>query len=198
LSNKKNKSPVKPTRIKRKAPDTEEKQSPEPKSKAPVPEQGEDLPDIIEALTKAPSATSLFGEGEELPGPNPADLPSRLPVLAVRDIVVFNYMILPLFVGREKSIMAVDEALAGERYILILTQKDESVEDPGPDDLYMTGTVGMIMRMLKMPDGDARRSPQGPGPGTGPRQGEAVHQERPLPHGRAGTPDRAGSRRAFQ
>lgn len=161
MSRKKNKSPVKPTRIKRKAPDIEERKQPEPKSEAPEPDEGENLPDIIEALTKAPSATSLFGEGDELPGPNPADLPSTLPVLAVRDIVVFNYMILPLFVGREKSIMAVDEALAGERYILILTQKDESVEDPTPDDLHMTGTVGMIMRMLKMPDGRLKVLVQG-------------------------------------
>ena len=93
--------------------------------------------------------------------PNPADIPQVLPVLAVRDIVVFNYMILPLFVGREKSVQAVDEALAGDRYILILTQKDESVEDPNPDDLYMTGTVGMIMRMLKMPDGRLKVLVQG-------------------------------------
>ena len=94
-------------------------------------------------------------------GPNPADIPQNLPVLAVRDIVVFNYMILPLFVGRDKSVKAVDEALAGDRYILILTQKDEAVEDPDPDDLYMTGTVGMIMRMLKMPDGRLKVLVQG-------------------------------------
>jgi len=80
------------------------------------------------------------------------DIPKMLPVLPVRDIVVFNYMILPLFVGREKSVLAVDAALADDRYILILSQKDEKVDDPGPDEMYDTGTVAMIMRMLKMPD----------------------------------------------
>ncbi len=103
----------------------------------------------------------MFGDGEELPGASPTDIPQVLPVLAVRDIVVFNYMILPLFVGREKSVQAVDAALSGDRYILILTQKDEAVEDPDPDELYMTGTVGMIMRMLKMPDGRLKVLVQG-------------------------------------
>ena len=88
-------------------------------------------------------------------------IPGSMPVLPVRDIVVFNYMILPLFVGREKSVKAVDAALSGDRYILILSQKDESVDDPGPDDLYQVGTVGMIMRMLKMPDGRLKVLVQG-------------------------------------
>ena len=96
-------------------------------------------------------------------GPDQAklDIPAILPVLPVRDIVVFNYMILPLFVGREKSVAAVDAALNSNRYILILTQKDEKVDEPGPEDLYETGTVGMIMRMLKMPDGRLKVLVQG-------------------------------------
>ncbi len=169
MSKKKNKSPVKPARIRRKTPNTQQKKTPVRKpdaGKQPLPDPitpapGEDLPDLIDALTSGPGTTGLFGEGEDMPGPNPADIPQVLPVLAVRDIVVFNYMILPLFVGREKSVQAVDAALAGDRYILILTQKDESVEDPTPDDLYMTGTVGMIMRMLKMPDGRLKVLVQG-------------------------------------
>ncbi|EFL52484.1 ATP-dependent protease La [Solidesulfovibrio fructosivorans JJ]] len=92
---------------------------------------------------------------------NLPDIPAELPVLPVRDIVVFNYMILPLFVGREKSIQAVDAAINGSRYILILTQKDEKVDEPGEDDLYRVGTVGMIMRMLKMPDGRLKVLVQG-------------------------------------
>src|SRR6056297_1617716 len=59
-----------------------------------------------------------------------AEIPSRMPLLAVRDIVVFNYMILPLFVGRDKSIKAVEAALNDKRYLLINTQKDEKNEDP--------------------------------------------------------------------
>jgi ATP-dependent Lon protease len=90
-----------------------------------------------------------------------AEIPTTMPLLAVRDIVVFNYMILPLFVGREKSVQAVDAALNGSRYIFISTQKDESVDDPTPDDLYQTGTVAMIMRMLKMPDGRLKVLVQG-------------------------------------
>ncbi|UZP69212.1 endopeptidase La [Desulfovibrio mangrovi] len=89
------------------------------------------------------------------------EFPSELPVLPVRDIVVFNYMILPLFVGREKSVQAVDAALNGSRYLMITTQKDESTEDPKPDDLHQTGTVVMIMRMLKMPDGRLKVLVQG-------------------------------------
>ena len=89
------------------------------------------------------------------------DIPTTMPVLPVRDIVVFNYMILPLFVGREKSVKAVDAALSGDRYILILSQKDETIDDPKAGDMYQVGTVGMIMRMLKMPDGRLKVLVQG-------------------------------------
>ncbi len=111
-------------------------------------------------------------ENKELRGENPdtanadsaaqeAEIPTTMPLLAVRDIVVFNFMILPLFVGREKSVQAVDAALNSNRYILICTQKDEGIDDPGPDDLYEIGTVAMIMRMLKMPDGRLKVLVQG-------------------------------------
>ena len=161
MSKKKKNSPIRPAPIRRKKTDVIKDKSTGKTSKSRSPEKGEDLPDIIEALTSAAGVPPLFGDGEDMGGPNPADIPQKLPVLAVRDIVVFNYMILPLFVGRDKSVKAVDEALAGDRYILILTQKDEAVEDPDPDDLYMTGTVGMIMRMLKMPDGRLKVLVQG-------------------------------------
>ena len=161
MSRKKNKSPIKPGRVRRKSPDDRPEERPA-RDKAPeAPKAGEDLPDIIEALTGTTGPAGLFGDGDDMTGPAPSDIPQELPVLAVRDIVVFNYMILPLFVGRDKSVQAVDAALSGDRYILILTQKDESVEDPTPDDLYTTGTVGMIMRMLKMPDGRLKVLVQG-------------------------------------
>ena len=89
------------------------------------------------------------------------DIPLEVPVLPVRDIVVFNYMILPLFVGRDKSVEAVEAALGSHRYILILTQEDEGVDDPAPEDLYRVGAVAMIMRMLKMPDGKLKVLVQG-------------------------------------
>ena len=164
MSKKKSKSPIKPGRIRRKKPEIHEQNQPEKTPEAdetPTPGADEDLPDIIEALTGTTGPAGLFADGDDMETPNPADIPHTLPVLAVRDIVVFNYMILPLFVGRDKSIQAVDAALSGDRYILILTQKDESVEDPGPEELYATGTVGMIMRMLKMPDGRLKVLVQG-------------------------------------
>ena len=88
-------------------------------------------------------------------------IPDSLPVLPVRDIVVFPYMIIPLFVGREISIKAIDEALSTNRMILLLTQKDLSIENPKMTDLYSVGTVGMIMRMLKLPDGRVKILVQG-------------------------------------
>ena len=81
------------------------------------------------------------------------EIPTILPLLPVRDIVIFPYMTLPLFVGREGSIASVEEALARDRHIFLATQKDPSVEEPKVEDLYRTGTVAMIMRMLKLPDG---------------------------------------------
>ncbi len=89
------------------------------------------------------------------------EIPDTLPVLPVRDIVVFPYMIIPLFVGREISIKAIDTALSSNRMILLLTQKDLSVEAPVTADLYSVGTVGMIMRMLKLPDGRVKILVQG-------------------------------------
>lgn len=80
-------------------------------------------------------------------------IPDRLPVLPVRDIVVFNDMVLPLFVGREKSVKAVDKAMKKEQLVLLLTQKDPLVESPGSRDLYRVGTICRILRVLKIPDG---------------------------------------------
>jgi ATP-dependent Lon protease len=88
-------------------------------------------------------------------------IPDTLPILPVRDIVVFPYMIIPLFVGREISIKAIENALNGNRMILLLTQKDLSIETPEVKDLYTVGTVGMIMRMLKLPDGRVKILVQG-------------------------------------
>lgn len=91
------------------------------------------------------------------------NIPPILPVLPVRDVVVFNYMILPLFIGREKSVKAVEDAIAHGRKLLVCAQKEESIEDPSPDDLYRVGTVAHIMRVLKMPDGRIKILVQGVG-----------------------------------
>jgi ATP-dependent Lon protease len=82
----------------------------------------------------------------------PIEIPSLLPLLPVRDIVVYSYMFLPLFVGRESSIAAVEEAMKKNRLILLATQKNPAEDNPTPDDIYPVGTVAMIMRKLKLPD----------------------------------------------
>lgn len=88
-------------------------------------------------------------------------MPVTIPLLPVRDVVIYPHMIVPLFVGREKSIRAVDESLSRDRLILLTAQKDAEAEDPSVEEIYTVGTVGMIMRMLKMPDGRVKILVQG-------------------------------------
>ena len=78
-------------------------------------------------------------------------IPEVLPVLPLRDIVVYPYVILPLSVSREKSIKAVDTALVENRMILLLTQRQVEMDEPGPEDLHRVGTAALIMRVLKLP-----------------------------------------------
>lgn len=88
-------------------------------------------------------------------------VPKELPILMLRDIVVFPYMVIPLFVGREKSKNAIDQSLSTDRMILLLTQKNMEIEEPKKRDVYEVGTVALIMRMLKLPDGRMRILAQG-------------------------------------
>ena len=76
-----------------------------------------------------------------------------IPVLPLRDVVVYPHMVIPLFVGREKSILALEAAMADNKKILLLAQKNAEVDDPGQDDLYQIGTLSTILQMLKLPDG---------------------------------------------
>ncbi len=85
--------------------------------------------------------------------PIDADAQGVLPVLPLRDIVVFPHMIVPLFVGREKSVHALDEVMQSGKQILLLAQKDADKDDPSAEDLYDVGTVGSILQLLKLPDG---------------------------------------------
>ena len=90
------------------------------------------------------------------------EIPSSLPMLPVRDIVVFPYMIIPLFVGRDSSIRSVEESLArSDRLILLSSQKEIGDEHPSPEGIYKTGTIAMIMRMRKLPDGRIKILTQG-------------------------------------
>ncbi|MDH5429536.1 MAG: endopeptidase La, partial [Nitrospirota bacterium] len=88
----------------------------------------------------------------DLVTPSIEHIPDELPLLPVRDIVIFPYMVLPLFVGRDLSIKAIEAALASDRLIFLATQKNQEVEQPNSEDLHGMGTVGVIMRMLKLPD----------------------------------------------
>ena len=91
----------------------------------------------------------------------PLAIPEELPVLPLRDLVVFPYMVLPLFVVRERSAAAVEDALAGDRLVLLVAQRDPEIEDPEPDDLHPVGTVAMVMRILRMADGRMKVLVQG-------------------------------------
>jgi len=92
---------------------------------------------------------------------NLENIPTTLPMMPVRDIVVFTDMLLPLFVGRKKSIKAVEESIEYDRYIFLTTQKDSELEKPTFEDLYAVGTIGRIQKMIKLPDGRIKALVQG-------------------------------------
>ncbi len=79
-----------------------------------------------------------------------------MPVLPLRDIVVFPHMIVPLFVGREKSVRALEEVMSKDKQILLIAQQDASIDDPDTDDVYTIGTVATVMQLLKLPDGTVK------------------------------------------
>jgi len=89
------------------------------------------------------------------------EIPENIPLLPIRDVVIYPYMILPLFVGRGLSIKAVDEALNKDRYIFLAAQKDSTIEEPAEDQIYTVGTVAMVIRMLKLPVGRVKILVQG-------------------------------------
>jgi ATP-dependent Lon protease len=88
-------------------------------------------------------------------------IPDILPLMPVRDVVIFTDMLLPLFVGREKSVKAVEEAVSKDRLLFIATQKDPAIENPRPEEIFTIGTVSRILRMLKLPDGRVKALVQG-------------------------------------
>ena len=81
---------------------------------------------------------------------------SQYPVLPLRDIVVFPHMIVPLFVGREKSVRALEDVMKDDKQILLVTQKNAAQDDPTPNDIYNVGTVGTVLQLLKLPDGTVK------------------------------------------
>ncbi len=89
------------------------------------------------------------------------DLPEELPVVPLREMVVFPYMTMPIFVARERSVAALEDAMAGDRLLMLVAQRDPRIEEPEPDDLYAVGTVVTVMRTLRMPDGRVKALVQG-------------------------------------
>lgn len=104
----------------------------------------------------------MISTQRKLPGrrrPQPLDV--GLPLLPVRDLVVFPYMVVPLPIGREASVRAVESAFSADRQLVLVAQRQGAMEEPEPDDLYRVGTTASILRMLKMPDGRLKLLVQG-------------------------------------
>src|SRR3984893_1676889 len=80
----------------------------------------------------------------------------RLPMMPIRDVVIFPYMMTPFVVGRESSARALEEALGADKKIFLATQHDASVDEPRPDEIYSVGTVANIVQSLKLPDGNIK------------------------------------------
>src|ERR1044071_7580033 len=99
----------------------------------------------------------------------PNSAASQYPLLPLRDVVVFPHMVIPLFVGRPKSIKAMESAMEAGKSILLVAQKSAAKDDPGPQDMYEIGCVSSILQMLKLPDGTVKVLVEG---GTRARLGE--------------------------
>ncbi len=80
----------------------------------------------------------------------------QLPLLPLRGLVVFPHMVIPLMVGRPKSMAALDKAMVEERKVMLVSQKDEELDDPGADDIYRIGTVAEVKQLIKLPDGSIK------------------------------------------
>jgi ATP-dependent Lon protease len=82
--------------------------------------------------------------------------PQPTPVLSLRDVVVYPYMVIPLFVGRERSILALDKSMDVNKRIILVTQRSADIDDPGEGDLFEVGTLATVLQLLKLPDGTTK------------------------------------------
>ena len=85
-----------------------------------------------------------------------SSIATEIPLLPLRDVVVFPHMIVPLFVGRERSIAALESAMKDEKEIFMVAQKNAQKDDPGEDEIYRVGTIGIIIQLLRLPDGTVK------------------------------------------
>src|SRR5499427_10046074 len=98
----------------------------------------------------------FFGKDMEK-GPQPGLVRKRVvPLLPLRDIIVFPHMVSQLFVGRERSINALDAAMTRDKDIFLAAQKNAKTNEPAPDDIFQVGTLGTIMQLLRLPDGTVK------------------------------------------
>ena len=81
---------------------------------------------------------------------------TTLPLLPLRDVVVYPHMVIPLFVGRAKSIAALEKAMSDDKQVLLVAQKHASVDEPAKEDLYSYGTIASVLQLLKLPDGTVK------------------------------------------
>ena len=108
--------------------------------------------------------TGAGGNGDapsEIPIQAEPELPDALPVLPLRDSVPFPEMLTPLAIGQERSVQLVNDALSGNRMLVMVASKDPEDEEPSPEQLYDVGVAGLVARMMKMPDGTLRILVQG-------------------------------------
>jgi ATP-dependent Lon protease len=111
---------------------------------------------VMQTMLKDITKAGKGKKKEEPEKPAALELGAELPVLPIRDAVYFPHMIFPVFVGREKSIKALDDAMSKDRQILLVAQKDIANDDPAPDDVYSVGLVAGIMQITRVPDGTVR------------------------------------------
>jgi ATP-dependent Lon protease len=88
-------------------------------------------------------------------------IPDELPLIPLRDLILFPNLVVPLFVGRERSIVALEEAMRGGHQVALVTQRQPETEDPGPEDMYEIGCVANVLQELKLPDGTAKALVEG-------------------------------------
>jgi len=143
----------------------------------------------------------MSDEEQKIPGSTPAADATQYPLLPLRDVVVFPHMVIPLFVGRPKSIKAMETAMESGKSILLVAQRSAAKDEPGPQDMYEIGCISSILQMLKLPDGTVKVLVEG---GTRARIGEITDlrshwmaEASPIPAEGAPPPEVEAMRRAL-
>ncbi len=124
-------------------------------ARANVPAREQDSPPDSTAVEERESRHSKQGDEEQL------SIPDVLPVLPLKDTVVYPFAVQPLGVGQERSIRLIDDVMRGDRLVVLVAQKSAEMELAGPDDIFKIGTVSRIARMIRMPDGTIQIIVQG-------------------------------------